>query len=59
MVRIAWLVLAILAAFVIFVECIADVGGDATPIPKPTATRQVSEFFPLYSINSNIWSPLS
>lgn len=56
MVRIAWLVLAILAAFVIFVECMAEVGGDATPIekPRPTVTRQVSEPFPLYSISSNI-----
>ena len=54
MVRIAWLVLAILAAFVIFVECLADVGGDATPIPKPTPTLQISEPFPLYSISSNI-----
>jgi len=59
MVRIAWLVLAILAAFVIFVECIADVGGSATPIPRPTATRQVSEPLPLYFANSNTWSPLS
>lgn len=59
MVRIAWLVLAVLAAFVIFVECLADVGGDATPIPQPMPTLQVSGPLPLYSVSSNTWSPLS
>jgi hypothetical protein len=33
--RIVWVFLVLLAAFVIFVQCIADVGGEA--IPKPTA----------------------
>jgi hypothetical protein len=33
--RIVWVFLVLLAAFVIFVQCIADVGGAA--IPKPTA----------------------
>ena len=52
-VRIAWLVLAILAAFVIFVECLADVGGSATPIPRPTPS-QITVPPPVYSISSNI-----
>ncbi|MEX0681950.1 MAG: hypothetical protein WD904_07130 [Dehalococcoidia bacterium] len=36
--RIAWLILALLLAFVIFIECMADVGGSAAPIPHPTPT---------------------
>ena len=35
-VRIVWIFLALLAAFVIFIQCIAEVGGEA--IPKPTNT---------------------
>lgn len=31
-----WLVLFLLAAFVIFVEFVAEVGGRADPIPKPS-----------------------
>jgi hypothetical protein len=33
-----WLLLVILAAFVVFVECLADVGGsrEALPVPAPT-----------------------
>lgn len=42
-VRIVWLILAALAAFVIFVECFADVGGGHDPILQPTPTRQISE----------------
>jgi Na+-transporting methylmalonyl-CoA/oxaloacetate decarboxylase gamma subunit len=34
--RIVWVFLVLLAAFVIFVQCIADVGGSA--IPKPTSS---------------------
>lgn len=41
-VRFAWVILALLAAFVIFIECMADVGGDADPILEPTPT-QVTE----------------
>jgi hypothetical protein len=41
--RIAWLILAVLAAFVIFIECMADVGGDAAPIPQPTPTAAVRD----------------
>jgi hypothetical protein len=33
-VRLVWVVLALLAAFVIFIQCMAEVGGEA--IPKPT-----------------------
>jgi Na+-transporting methylmalonyl-CoA/oxaloacetate decarboxylase gamma subunit len=37
--RIIWVFLVLLAAFVIFVQCIADVGGSAIPKPisPPTA----------------------
>lgn len=31
-----WIVLFLLAAFVIFVEFVADTGGRAAPIPEPT-----------------------
>jgi len=33
--RVLWPVLALLAAFVIFFEFIADVGGSAEPLPSP------------------------
>jgi hypothetical protein len=36
--RFAWFLLVALAAFVIFVECIADVGGDDDPIREPAPT---------------------
>ena len=36
--HLSWLVLGILAAFVIFVECLADAGGDAAPVEQPTPT---------------------
>jgi len=36
--RIIWVVLALLAAFVIFVECIAKVGGGSDSLPKPHVT---------------------
>ncbi len=36
--RIIWMVLALLAAFVIFVECIAKVGGGSDSLPKPQTT---------------------
>ena len=39
--RFAGLILAGLAAFVICVECLANVGGDSAPILEPTPTRQV------------------
>jgi hypothetical protein len=34
--RVLWPVLVLLAAFVIFFELIADVGGSAEPLPSPT-----------------------
>jgi hypothetical protein len=40
-VRFAWIVLAVLAAFVIFVECLADVGGDHEPIQQPHPTARI------------------
>lgn len=33
-----WVLLAMLAGFVIFVEFVAEVGGKADPIPKPTSS---------------------
>lgn len=33
--RILWPILVVLAAFVIFFELIADVGGSAEPLPSP------------------------
>lgn len=36
--RLGWVLLALLAAFVIFVECIAEVGGSVDPIPQPPRT---------------------
>ncbi|MEO8457128.1 MAG: hypothetical protein ABI559_04885 [Chloroflexota bacterium] len=36
-VRIVWVFLALLAAFVIFVQCIAEVGGEGIPHPVATA----------------------
>jgi hypothetical protein len=46
-IRIVWIFLALLAAFVIFIQCIAEVGGEAipkstspaiSPVPTVTAT---------------------
>ena len=34
--RIVWIFLVVLAAFVIFTECLADTGGSADPIARPT-----------------------
>lgn len=33
--RLLWLLIAALAAFVLFIEVIADVGGSAGPIQQP------------------------
>jgi len=46
-VRIVWVFLALLAAFVIFIQCIAEVGGEAKPKPTlpistPVATIQAN-----------------
>jgi Na+-transporting methylmalonyl-CoA/oxaloacetate decarboxylase gamma subunit len=45
-IRIVWIFLALLAAFVIFIQCIAEVGGEAIPKPTPEGlpapTAQVS-----------------
>lgn len=42
-IRIGWLLLALLAAFVIFVECLADIGGDQEPIRQPAPTAIIPE----------------
>jgi hypothetical protein len=33
--RLLWLLIALLAAFVLFIEVLADVGGDAPPVDRP------------------------
>ena len=33
--RVLWPVLVLLAAFIVFFELIADVGGSAEPVPSP------------------------
>jgi hypothetical protein len=38
MIRLTWVALALIAAFVIFVECIANVGDASIPRPTPTPT---------------------
>ena len=35
--RVIWFLLVLLAAFVLFIQCLANVGGGADPIPRPTA----------------------
>jgi len=34
--RVIWFVAVVLLAFVLFTECLANVGGDADPIGRPT-----------------------
>ena len=41
--RLLWLFLLLLAAFVVFVEFVADVGGGAPGIPKPPPTAAPTE----------------
>ena len=36
-IRIIWIILALLAAFVIFVECLAKTGGGPDPLPRAGA----------------------
>jgi hypothetical protein len=36
-IRLVWVFLVVLATFVIFVECIATVGGSPDPISRPPA----------------------
>ncbi|MDO8615637.1 MAG: hypothetical protein Q7T33_07865 [Dehalococcoidia bacterium] len=36
--KLVWIVLILLAAFVVFVECIAQVGGRDEPLPRPLYT---------------------
>jgi hypothetical protein len=44
--RVVWVFLVLLAAFVIFVQCLADVGGETIPqpthTPVPAATAQTN-----------------
>lgn len=39
--RVLWPILLLLAAFVIFFEFIADVGGSAEPLPSPPPVQAV------------------
>lgn len=43
-VRLIWVLLVLLAAFVLFTECIADIGGNAEPIPRPPQSRQLEDY---------------
>jgi cytoskeletal protein RodZ len=64
---ILWFFLFMLAAFVLFVEFIAEVPGNAEPVPKPTTTpleqpspSPVSAAYDqLVDSSSNTKSPLS
>lgn len=33
--RIMWIAIAVLSAFIIFVQCLADVGGEHDPVEQP------------------------
>jgi hypothetical protein len=60
-----WFVLFLLAAFVFFVEFVAEVPGNAAPVPRPTQTPVSRLVFPFawgdqfIDSNSNTRSPLS
>jgi hypothetical protein len=61
-----WFFLFLLAAFVLFVEFIAEVPGNAEPVPRPTeplsqpsASPLSAEYDQLIDSSSNTWSPLS
>jgi hypothetical protein len=36
--RITWILLAVLATFVLFIHCLAEVGGEDDAIPRPVPT---------------------
>ena len=60
--KVIWIVLAVLALFVLFVDCVAIIGGDENPIPKPTPTQIARALDPdRYSteVSSKISLPLS
>ena len=62
-IRLIWLILGVLTAFVIFVEFIADTGGSAqpnsaTPVSSPAATRGGPLGYP-WEFSSNTSSVLS
>lgn len=59
-----WFILFLLAVFVLFVEFVADVPGNAEPIPRPpptfeTATPISAAYDQLIDSSSNTRSPLS
>jgi hypothetical protein len=63
---ILWFFLFMLAAFVLFVEFIAEVPGNAEPVPRPTAPLELPSPSPLSAAydqlvdsSSNTRSPLS
>ena len=60
--RLIWLILGLLTAFVIFVEFIADTGGSAQPAPQPVSTPAATGLRPLgypWGSSSNTSSVLS
>jgi hypothetical protein len=63
---ILWCFLFLLASFVLFVEFVADVPGNAEPVPKPTPPAETPAPSPmsaaydqLIDSSSNTRSPLS
>ncbi len=62
--RIVWIVLILLAAFVVFVECIAEAGDRGEALPRPAYTPPPEVYRPAAFIqwadsSSNTWLPLS
>jgi hypothetical protein len=37
--KLLWIALVVLAAFVIFIQCIAEVGGGSNAVPQPRVTQ--------------------
>lgn len=42
-IRLLWMGLAVLAAYVLFIMLVADVGGDEPAIPQPTPPAATAE----------------
>lgn len=45
-IRLFWMGLAVLAAYVLFIMFVADVGGDEPAIPQPTPPASTAEIAP-------------
>ena len=53
--RLVWIVLILLAAFVLFVECIAQVGGRDDPLPRPLSTPPPASSTPTTAVPCADW----